>query len=194
MTSITSITCPVCGMTSHNIDDVRYGYCGKCHTFTSEGWSHEDHEDHEDRGNWRIKRRLFVLVALLIPCVVAPAPWSWVALVSMWVGVVFSWKGAFRAKYGAKLSGERLTHTILKTEMFIRGELARMQTDETHLFILPWDALDPPPPGHFCFPVSAYLNSENGTLTYRCACGAKGAPNSKGVMWWDRNTRIVTEL
>ena len=29
-----SITCPVCDMTSHNPNDVTYGYCGNCHAFT----------------------------------------------------------------------------------------------------------------------------------------------------------------
>ena len=31
-----SITCLVCGMTSHNIDDVTHRYCGCCHKFHSE--------------------------------------------------------------------------------------------------------------------------------------------------------------
>lgn len=31
-----SITCPVCGMTSYNWNDVRYGYCGNCCKFTGE--------------------------------------------------------------------------------------------------------------------------------------------------------------
>lgn len=30
-----SITCPECGMTSYNPNDVREGYCGNCHDFTS---------------------------------------------------------------------------------------------------------------------------------------------------------------
>jgi ribosomal protein L37E len=30
-----SITCPRCGQTSHNPDDVREGYCGVCHDWTS---------------------------------------------------------------------------------------------------------------------------------------------------------------
>lgn len=28
-----SITCPQCGMTSHNINDVRERYCGNCRMF-----------------------------------------------------------------------------------------------------------------------------------------------------------------
>jgi ribosomal protein S27AE len=35
MAELLSITCPVCGMTSHNENDVREGYCGKCHGWTS---------------------------------------------------------------------------------------------------------------------------------------------------------------
>ena len=31
-----SITCQICGLTSHNLNDVREKYCGKCHVF------HED--------------------------------------------------------------------------------------------------------------------------------------------------------
>lgn len=31
-----SITCPECGMTSYNLNDIRFGYCGKCHAFTTE--------------------------------------------------------------------------------------------------------------------------------------------------------------
>jgi hypothetical protein len=30
-----SITCPACLRTSHNPNDVREGYCGACHRFTS---------------------------------------------------------------------------------------------------------------------------------------------------------------
>jgi len=29
-----SFTCPVCGRTSHNVNDVREGYCGHCHAWT----------------------------------------------------------------------------------------------------------------------------------------------------------------
>lgn len=31
-----SITCPVCGMTSYHPEDIKQGYCGNCHKFTSE--------------------------------------------------------------------------------------------------------------------------------------------------------------
>jgi hypothetical protein len=34
-TQPTSITCPECGMTSHNHNDVREGYCGNCHSWTA---------------------------------------------------------------------------------------------------------------------------------------------------------------
>lgn len=30
-----SITCPVCNRTSHHPTDVKYGYCGFCHAYTS---------------------------------------------------------------------------------------------------------------------------------------------------------------
>jgi len=29
-----SITCPQCGMTSHNPTDIKFGYCGNCHEYT----------------------------------------------------------------------------------------------------------------------------------------------------------------
>lgn len=31
-----SYTCPRCGMTSHNPNDEREGYCGNCHDWTRE--------------------------------------------------------------------------------------------------------------------------------------------------------------
>lgn len=36
--SLDSITCPDCGMTSHHPEDVKWGYCGNCHRFTSPVW------------------------------------------------------------------------------------------------------------------------------------------------------------
>lgn len=30
-----SITCPKCSMTSHHPMDIKYGYCGNCHEYTS---------------------------------------------------------------------------------------------------------------------------------------------------------------
>lgn len=30
-----SITCPVCGMTSYNPNDIREGFCGNCHDWTT---------------------------------------------------------------------------------------------------------------------------------------------------------------
>jgi len=32
-----SITCPECAMTSYNPNDIRHGYCGNCHRYTSDG-------------------------------------------------------------------------------------------------------------------------------------------------------------
>ena len=32
-----SITCPECGLTSFNPSDIREGYCGACHDWTSSG-------------------------------------------------------------------------------------------------------------------------------------------------------------
>jgi ribosomal protein S27AE len=31
-----SITCPRCGMTSHNPHDIAQGYCGNCHDWTAD--------------------------------------------------------------------------------------------------------------------------------------------------------------
>lgn len=33
--ALESLTCPVCFMTSYNPGDVREGYCGHCHAWTS---------------------------------------------------------------------------------------------------------------------------------------------------------------
>ena len=35
MAEFPSITCPQCGMTSYNPNDIREGYCGNCHDWTS---------------------------------------------------------------------------------------------------------------------------------------------------------------
>jgi hypothetical protein len=35
-----SITCPVCGATSHHAVDEREGYCGHCHDWTAHTWDH----------------------------------------------------------------------------------------------------------------------------------------------------------
>lgn len=37
MTDQPSITCPVCGMTSYHPTDIAEGYCGNCHSWTSDG-------------------------------------------------------------------------------------------------------------------------------------------------------------
>lgn len=36
MTDQPSITCPVCAMTSYHPEDIRQGYCGNCHWWTSD--------------------------------------------------------------------------------------------------------------------------------------------------------------
>jgi len=35
---IESVTCPVCGKTSFNPNDVRERYCGNCHMFHDDMW------------------------------------------------------------------------------------------------------------------------------------------------------------
>lgn len=56
MPSPDSFTCPACGMTSHNPDDVAQGYCGNCHDFTgprkalTETVSPEVHHVHDHDG------------------------------------------------------------------------------------------------------------------------------------------------
>jgi hypothetical protein len=47
-----NITCPVCGMTSWNPNDVRYGYCGNCHAFTRGMICVEEKEDMIADSNW----------------------------------------------------------------------------------------------------------------------------------------------
>jgi ribosomal protein L37E len=44
-----SITCPRCGWTSYNPNDIREGYCGHCHAWTSP--PRKPMTDHEFRGN-----------------------------------------------------------------------------------------------------------------------------------------------
>lgn len=36
----TTFTCPRCSATSHNPNDVRYGYCGACHWWTATWATH----------------------------------------------------------------------------------------------------------------------------------------------------------
>jgi ribosomal protein S27AE len=38
-------TCPRCGMTSHNVNDAREGYCGNCHDYTGDTKAREQHPD-----------------------------------------------------------------------------------------------------------------------------------------------------
>jgi hypothetical protein len=33
---VSAFTCPRCGMTSHNPNDAREGYCGNCHDWTAQ--------------------------------------------------------------------------------------------------------------------------------------------------------------
>lgn len=37
-----SITCPDCGATSHNPNDIREGYCGRCHGWTTKRSLNDD--------------------------------------------------------------------------------------------------------------------------------------------------------
>ena len=50
MTEQPSITCPVCGMTSYNPNDIREGYCGNCHDWTSERSPNEVQGNHAGDG------------------------------------------------------------------------------------------------------------------------------------------------
>ena len=47
MSGKSSITCPVCGYTSYNPNDVKNRYCGNCHVFIDDAvkWSKSLHED-----------------------------------------------------------------------------------------------------------------------------------------------------
>jgi ribosomal protein S27AE len=36
MTKPASITCPKCGAVSYSVNDIKHGYCGRCHDFTTE--------------------------------------------------------------------------------------------------------------------------------------------------------------
>jgi hypothetical protein len=48
-----SITCPRCGMTSHNSADVAEGYCGNCHDWTGHGTRGHDPAPLEVSEPWR---------------------------------------------------------------------------------------------------------------------------------------------
>lgn len=39
-----SFTCPECRATSYYPEDVRYGYCGRCHKFTGSAWPDQPYE------------------------------------------------------------------------------------------------------------------------------------------------------
>ena len=49
--SKTSVTCPVCRRTSHHHDDIREGYCGFCHDWTS-----PPHRPVAERGTYYLPR------------------------------------------------------------------------------------------------------------------------------------------
>lgn len=36
-----NIICPDCGWRSYHPDDIKWGYCGRCHAFTSAGTVHQ---------------------------------------------------------------------------------------------------------------------------------------------------------
>jgi hypothetical protein len=47
-------TCPICGRTSHNPNDVREGYCGACHGWTAHpSHCHCGAPFNEASGDWR---------------------------------------------------------------------------------------------------------------------------------------------
>jgi ribosomal protein L37E len=45
-----SITCPRCGRTSYNPNDIREGYCGFCHDWTQKGHIHEGQQEGRRNG------------------------------------------------------------------------------------------------------------------------------------------------
>ena len=47
-----SITCPVCGRTSYNPNDIREGYCGYCHDWTSTVVSDQEYARQSVTGGW----------------------------------------------------------------------------------------------------------------------------------------------
>jgi hypothetical protein len=47
-----SIVCPCCGRTSYNPHDVREGYCGFCHDWTSTVVSDEEYARQKSDGGW----------------------------------------------------------------------------------------------------------------------------------------------
>jgi hypothetical protein len=47
-----SITCPDCGRTSYNPNDVREGYCGHCHAWTSTVVPDDEYVRQNAAGGW----------------------------------------------------------------------------------------------------------------------------------------------
>lgn len=64
MTTQASITCPVCRRTSYNPNDIREGYCGYCHDWTS--------------------RALAVVAPMAMEQVDGEVEWSWRSPSSYW--------------------------------------------------------------------------------------------------------------
>lgn len=44
----TAIVCPDCRRMSHHPEDIRQGYCGACHEFTSIPWNRQETDEIED--------------------------------------------------------------------------------------------------------------------------------------------------
>lgn len=53
MTKWPSITCPECRRTSYNPNDIKNGYCGFCHAWTSDPHDSRSHNDPRP-GTWLI--------------------------------------------------------------------------------------------------------------------------------------------
>ena len=45
-----SVTCPDCRMRSYHPDDIKWGYCGRCHAFTSAGTVHQVNAPQQEAG------------------------------------------------------------------------------------------------------------------------------------------------
>ncbi len=76
-----SITCPRCGMTSHNVNDVLNLYCGNCHIFLGE---HPDPADADEimQVSEKIVRKIRPLLTNLGP---ATQGWIIADLLAMWI-------------------------------------------------------------------------------------------------------------
>jgi ribosomal protein S27AE len=76
-----SITCPRCGMTSHNVNDVLNLYCGNCHIFLGE---YPDPTDADEimQVSEKIVRKIRPLLTNLGP---ATQGWIIADLLAMWI-------------------------------------------------------------------------------------------------------------